>query len=161
MDFLRFNSSKIRIFVAWFVWVTNLYCSIILPNLHLERDLTSKTKYTLELRFMRRLHSIVYLGLCKAWQDIWTGPALSLCPYSLCLASTINLIIVLYNIIFINNLYLYNYGRKEKIREASDGGGSVEACWHGLRQLRRRLRRLRRLEWLIWMMNLEPPYRCM
>lgn len=65
------------IFVACFVRDTNtFYCSIILPNLHLVRDFKSETKYTLELRFMRRLHSIVYLGQCKAWQDIWMGPAL-------------------------------------------------------------------------------------
>ena len=59
----------------------SFYCSISHTNLHLERDITSKTKYTLELRTIAQSPTIVYLGQCKARVRVWTGPALSLCPY--------------------------------------------------------------------------------
>ena len=54
-------------------------CSISHTNLHLERDITSKTKYTLELRTIAQSPTIVYLGQCKARVRVWMGPALSLC----------------------------------------------------------------------------------
>ena len=59
----------------------SFYCSISHTNLHLERDITSKTKYTLELRTRAQSQTIVYLGQCKARVRVWTGPALSLCLY--------------------------------------------------------------------------------
>ena len=59
----------------------SFYCSISHTNLHLERDFMSKTKYTLELRTIAQSPTIVYLGQCKARVRVWTGSALSLCPY--------------------------------------------------------------------------------
>ena len=56
----------------------SFYCSISHTNLHLERDITSKTKYTLELRTIAQSPTTVYLGQCKVRVRVWTGPALSL-----------------------------------------------------------------------------------
>ena len=58
----------------------SFYCSIILPNCDLERDLRANNT-TLKLRTIAQTSSIVVLGLSQAWQDIWQGFALSLCPY--------------------------------------------------------------------------------
>ena len=41
-------------------------CSISLPNLHLERDLMSKSNTTLKLCLMAQTSTIVVLGQCKA-----------------------------------------------------------------------------------------------
>ncbi|SFO84751.1 hypothetical protein SAMN04487852_10937 [Prevotella sp. tf2-5] len=43
-------SWKVRTFAPVFSEHESFYCSIILPNCNLVRDLTSKSKYPLELR---------------------------------------------------------------------------------------------------------------
>ena len=75
-------SWKVRTFVhAFRKGCRSFCCSISQPNCDLERDLMGKSKYTLKLRTIAQTSTIVYLGLSQAWLRVWTGPALSLCPY--------------------------------------------------------------------------------
>ena len=69
-----------------FIEHESFYCSILLSNWYLERDLMSKSKYTLKLRTIAQTSTIVYLGLYQARQEIWDGACAFFMPIPIVLS---------------------------------------------------------------------------
>ena len=78
-------SWKVSIFATQLT-IATFYCSISQPNCDLERDLMSKSKYTLKLRTIAQTSTIVYLGLYQARQEIWDGACAFFMPIPIVLS---------------------------------------------------------------------------
>ena len=81
---LSLNRSLVNVFFEH----ESFYCSISQPNCDLERDLMSKSKYTLKLRTIAQTSTIVYLGLSQAWLRIWDGVRAFFMPIPIVLPPT-------------------------------------------------------------------------